>query len=455
MYTTESTHAGYDPDRLHAVRTREDAMFRSRIPRSLELAARARRSMPNGVPMAWMAGLYRHPPLFVVEGSGALFRDVDDHTYLDMNQADLSTNCGYGPAPVVAAGGERLRLGSQFLLPTEDAIVVSELLAERFAVPFWQYTLSASSANTEALRLARVATGRDMIVVFQGAYHGHLDDTLVEREGARTVPGLLGISAQVAQRARVVSFNRPDALDAALAPGDVAAVITEPALTNLGVVQPAPDFHTHLRAVTQQMGTLLILDETHTQMAAWGGLTRELSLEPDIVTLGKSLGGGVAIGAYGMSETLAHVMERHLDIDIGPHGLATGGTMYANALCLATARAALQGVLTPEGYQRVKILGARLADGIERTASTHGLAWCAHRLGGRSGFCLRPTLPLNAEDAALSIDIDFIDTRRVFMANRDIWEAIATAGPAASFAHTDRDIDRYLDVLNSFLDEIT
>ena len=452
---TESTHAGYNPDRLRAVRAREDGMFLSRIPRSLELAARARRSMPNGVPMAWMAGLYRHPPLFVVEGSGALFRDVDGHTYLDMNQADLSMNCGYGSPPVVAAGGERLRQGSQFLLPTEDAIIVSELLAERFGVPFWQYTLSASSANTEALRLARVATGRDMIVVFHGGYHGHLDDTLVEREGATTVPGLLGTSAQVAQRARVVPFNRPDALEAALAPGDVAAVITEPALTNVGVVQPAPDFHAYLRAVTQQTGTLLILDETHTQMAAWGGLTRELGLEPDMVTLGKSLGGGVAIGAYGMSETLAQVMERHLDIDIGPPGLATGGTMYANALCLATARAALQDVLTREGYQRVNTLGARLADGIERAASTHGLAWRAHRLGGRSGFCLRPTLPLDAEDAALSMDIDFIDTRRVFMANRGIWEAIATAGPAASFAHTDTDIDRYLDVLNSLLDEIT
>ncbi len=446
--------SGYDPERMHAVRIREEALFRSRIPRSLELAARAHRSMPVGVPMAWMAGLYRHPPLYVVDSEGASFRDIDERTYLDMNQADLSMNCGYGPPSVVAAGSERLRQGSQFLLPTEDAIVVSELLAERFGLPFWQYTLSATGANIEALRLARVATGRDRIVVFQGSYHGHLDDTLVEHEGGTTVPGLLGISAQVAQKARVIPFNRPDALEAALVPGDVAAVITEPALTNVGVVQPTPDFHAYLRAVTRQAGTFLILDETHTQMAAWGGLTRELGLLPDVVTLGKSLGGGVAVGAYGMSEALARVMERHLDIDIGPHGLATGGTMYANALCMATARAALQDVLTREAYQRVNALGARLANGIEHTAATHGLAWRAHRLGGRSGFCLQPVLPLDADDAALSLDSDFIDTRRVFMANRGIWEAIATAGPAASFAHTETDIDRYLDVLNSFLDEI-
>jgi glutamate-1-semialdehyde 2,1-aminomutase len=451
----KSTPAGYDQDRLHTVRVREDALFRSRIPRSLELAARARRSMPDGVPMAWMAGLYRHAPIFVEEGSGAYFRDVDGNTYLDMNQSDMSMNCGYGSPLVVAIGSESLRKGSQFLLPTEDAIVVSELLAERFGIPYWQYTLSASSANTEALRLARVATGRDKIVVFHGSYHGHIDDTLVESKGATSVPSLLGTSIQVANLTRVVPFNQPDALAAALSPGDVSAVITEPALTNIGVVQPEPDFHSFLRAVTRQADTLMILDETHTQMAAWGGLTRKLGLDPDIVTLGKSLGGGIAIGAYGMSETLARVMERHLDIDIGPSGLATGGTMYANALSLATARAALQDILTFEGYQQVNVLGTHLADCIEHAALKHGLAWRAHRLGGRSGFCLRPTLPLNAEDAALSLDIDFIDTRRVFMANRGIWEAIATTGPSASFAHSNADIVYYLDVLNSFLDEIS
>jgi glutamate-1-semialdehyde 2,1-aminomutase len=449
------TPAGYNPERLQALREREDEMFHARIPRSLELSARARQRMPNGVPMAWMAGLYRHPPLFVVEGSGPSFTDVDGNTYLDMNQADLSMNCGYAPPSVVKAGAQRLLQGSQFLLPTEDAIVVSELLAERFDLPFWQYTLSASSANVEALRLARVATGREMIVVMQGAYHGHLDDTLVEREGARTVPALLGISAQVARRARVIPFNQPDALDEVLAPGDVAAVIAEPALTNIGVVQPAPGFHAHLRAATRQVGSLLILDETHTQMAAWGGLTRTLGLEPDIVTLGKSLGGGVAIGAYGMTEPLAQLMESHLDSDVGAPGLATGGTLYANALSLATARAALQDVLTREGYERVTALGTQLADGIERVIAAHGLPWRAHRLGGRSGFCLRPILPLNAEDAALSLDSTFIDTRRVYMANHGMWDAIATAGPAASFAHTNTDIDRYLAVLDTFLEKIT
>ena len=188
----------------------------------------------------------------------------DQFTKHRRSNPDQERHCSKRSSPnsILEARFPTLRV--RFCLPFRS------FTTERFGVPFWQYTLSASSANTEALRLARVATRRDRIVVFQGAYHGHLDDTLVERTGATTVPGLLGTSAQVAQRTRVVPFNRPDALEAALAPGDVAAVITEPALTNVGVVQPAPDFHAYMRAITQQMGTLLILDETHTQMAAWG-----------------------------------------------------------------------------------------------------------------------------------------------------------------------------------------
>jgi glutamate-1-semialdehyde 2,1-aminomutase len=188
-------------------------------------------------------------------------------------------------------------------------------------------------------------------------------------------------------------------------------------------------------------------------MAAYGGLTNLWRLEADMVSLGKSLGGGVAIGAYGMSRQLAEVMERHHDVDVGAPGLAVGGTMYANALSLAAARAALEQVLTPAGYDHVRALGTRLADGIDALIARHGLPWKAHRLGGRSGYCLRPDWPRNAEQGAQSIDVAFIDARRVFMANRGVWEAIATAGPAASFAHVPGDIEHYLDVLAAFLDE--
>ena len=443
------------PGRLGALRAREDAAFTARIPRSRALAEEAARVMPSAVPMAWMAGCYRHPPLYVAGGEGARFRDVDGNVYLDFNQADLSMNCGFGPPAVADAVDARFRKGSSFLLPTEDAIAVSRALGARFGLSFWQYTLSASAANAEAIRLARLATGREGVVFFAGKYHGHTDELLVAGDEAGCRPELLGLRRDAGRGARMVPFNDRDALARALGAGDIACIVTEPALTNVGVVLPEPGFLEDVRDLANTHGSLLILDETHTHMAAYGGLTRAWGLAPDMVTLGKSLGGGVPIGAWGMTEALAETMSRHLDSDIDPRpGLAAGGTMYANALSLAAARAALDHVLTVEGYARVARLGARLADGIEALIATHDLPWRAHRLGGRSGFCLAPELPRDAAQAAVSLDPELIDGRRIFMANRGLWDAIASAGPAASFAHEEADIDAYLAALAEFLAEI-
>jgi glutamate-1-semialdehyde 2,1-aminomutase len=234
----------------------------------------------------------------------------------------------------------------------------------------------------------------------------------------------------------------------------VAAVITEPALTNVGVVQPADGFHAGVRERTRAHGALLVLDETHTQTAAFGGLTRAWGLEPDVVTLGKSLGGGVPIGAYGMTADLRDWMEHHVDAHGRVAGLAVGGTTYANPLSLAAAVATLRHVQTPAAFERAAALGAQLADGIEAAAARYGLPWRAHRLGGRSGYCLEPELPRDARDAERSLDVELIDTRRLFMANRGVWDAIAGAGPAASFAHTAADVEEYLRVLEAFICEV-
>ena len=249
--------------------------------------------------------------------------------------------------------------------------------------------------------------------MFRGHYHGHLDDTLVTGDERSARPELLGVNPRAAADTRVVGFNDADALERVLAGGDVAAVITEPALTNVGVVAPRDDFHARVRALTREHGALLILDETHTQTAAYGGLTRAWALEPDIVTLGKSLGGGVPIGAYGMTGDLRDWMEHHLDAYGRAVGLATGGTTYANPLSLAAAVAVLSAIQTPEGFERTAVLGAQLADGIEATAARHGLPWRAHRLGGRSGDCLEPQLPRDAADAERSIDAELVDARRL------------------------------------------
>jgi glutamate-1-semialdehyde 2,1-aminomutase len=443
-----------DRDRLAAVHAREREQFERRTRRSAELIARGRRHLPDGVPMAWMAGLYDHRTIYVAHGEGCRFTDVDGNSYVDFNQADLSASCGFAPPAVLEAMAERAARGLQFLLPVEEGIELAELLAERYGLPAWQFTLAASGANAEAVRLARHRTGRELIVVFGGHYHGHIDDMLVAGNESGVHPELLGVNPRATADTRLVPFNDLDALSRVLAGEEVAAVITEPALTNVGVVMPADDFHAGVRALARERGALLILDETHTQTAAFGGLTHAWGLEPDVVTLGKSLGGGVPIGAYGMTADLGEWMERHRDAYGRSVGLATGGTTYANPLSLAAAVAVLRHVQTLEAFERTAALGAQLADGIEAAAARHGLSWRAHRLGGRSGYCLEPELPRDADDAERSLDHELIDARRLYMANRGVWDAIASAGPAASFAHMADDVDEYLAVLDAFLGDV-
>ena len=252
----------------------------------------------------------------------------------------------------------------------------------------------------------------------------------------------------------ILPFNDLAALESVLATQHVALVLTEPALTNCTLVQPDPGFLQGVRELTRQYGTLLCLDEAHTFQFGYGGLTGSWRLETDFVVLGKGLGSGIAFALYGMSEAIARHLEQHTDSDAGQVGLATGGTLYASALAVAAARASLEEVLTPANYQRIEKLGGRLADGLRQLIKRHQLPWQAFQLGPRAGFCLTPELPRTGATANLSIDVEFIDCRRVYMANRGIWDAIISAGPQVSFAHTEADVDTYLHVVGEFLAEL-
>ena len=415
--------------------------------------------MPGGVPMSWMASLYAHPPIFAATGDGAWVTDVDGHRYLDMNQADMSMACGYAPPAVVEAVKARMAAGSQFLLPTEDAIEVAEELARRWDLPCWQFTLSASTANAEVIRLARHATGRERILMFDGKYHGHIDDSLVMLVEGEVRPELAGLPSSAAARAVLVPFNDLKAAEAVLAGRDIACVMVEPALTNTGVVLPAPGFLEGLREATRKSGTVLAFDETHTMVCAPGGLKSAWRLDCDAVAFGKSLGGGVAIGAYGLSRDLARHLEEPPLVPGAPMesvgGVATGGTLYANALSLAAARAALRYVLTPDGYARTAALGARLADGLDAAFRDAGLPWRAQRLFCRSGFTFAPELPVSAAEARRLARPDLYALLRLWMANRGVWESIAQAGPTVSFAMTGADMDFYLGRFRDFLSELT
>jgi glutamate-1-semialdehyde aminotransferase len=442
-------------DKLESLRAREVARFHARTPRSRALYEQSRTLMPNGVPSSWMAAFYPGTEIFVARGAGAHFEDVDGNSYLDMTQCDLSMVCGFGPPAVARAVAERFAAGSHFLLPTEDAIAVCRLLAGRFGMPFWQFTLSASSANTEAIRIARLATGHDKVLIFGGKYHGHIDETLVNGKADGAEPAHHGLPRSVEQHTVVVPFNDLDAVESALRQGDIACILTEPVMTNIGVIRPDDGFLAGLRQLTQRHGALLVIDETHTQVAGFGGFTRAWRLQPDILTLGKCVGGGVPIGAYGVTPALNELIERNTEPQIvDGKTLAVGGTTYGNALNMAAARAALESVLTEDGYARVTRLGAALADGIDRLIAERALPWRTYRLGNRSGLCLQQTLPRNAVEAAACISRPLNHALRPFMANRGIWEPIHVHGPSISFAHTAQDLDTYLAAFATLLDEL-
>jgi glutamate-1-semialdehyde 2,1-aminomutase len=446
--------AAIDRARLRELQHREESLFHERRPRSRQLLERARRSLIKGVPMSWMWGLYRHPPPFIAAGRGASFEDIDGNRYLDFNLGDLALTAGFGHPAIVAAVEQAMRRGAHFLLPVEEAIAVGEELARRTELPFWQFTLSASGANAEVVRIARALTGRQKIAVFDGHYHGHLDATLVERHDAGVVPSMTGLAAGVERDTLILPFNDLAAAERALHSREVAVVLTEPALTNCTLVLPQPGFLSELHRVCRERGTLLCLDEAHSFQFAFGGLARGWSAPCDFLVLGKGLGTGVPFGLYGMSAAVADYVGAHTYADMGPPGLATGGTTYGSPLAVLTAQAALEQVLTEENYRRVAALGTRLAEGLQHAFNAVRLPWRALCLGPRSGYCLFPELPRNGAEAARSIDLELIAARRLYFANRGLWDAIASAGPQVSFAHSAGDVDAYVGVAQEFLREV-
>jgi glutamate-1-semialdehyde 2,1-aminomutase len=450
---------GIDLARVRELREEEDARFVAERPRSLALQEQARRSMPRGVPMAWMDDLYDHPPVWVTRGEGANFTDVDGHTYLDMYVADMSAFCGHAPGPVIDAVARRMERGNQFLLPGEDAIAVAEHLADRYALPMWQFTLSATQANTEVIRLAREVTGREVVLMFDGKYHGEGDATLVVLEDGEVVPELRGLPAGMSAQARIVQFNDVAAVEAALRPGDVALVLAEPAMTNAGFLLPRPGFHQALRRATRDAGTLLALDETHTLVCAYGGLARAWELEPDFLTLGKAIAAGVPLAAYGMHHEIASLVappeESRVVSGVVVDEVATGGTLFANALSMAAGRAALLGVLTEQAFARTASLGERMADGLRTAIGRAGLAWSVAQEGAHASYFFAPEAPTDGAGSRAADHAGLRALIRVFMANRGVWESGWWLGPTVSVAHGADDVDRYVELFGEFVTEVT
>jgi glutamate-1-semialdehyde 2,1-aminomutase len=451
-----SVTAAMDRDRLRELLRAEEDRFTDQHPRSRELFEQGKRSLLAGVPMPWMtewAGAY---PVFVEEATGARFTDVDGNSYVDFCLGDTGAMTGHSPAATAEAIADQATRGITLMLPTEDSAWVGEELGRRFGLPYWQFTLTATDANRATIRLARAITGRPKILVYAWCYHGTVDETFaIEVDGeTRSRPYNVGPPVDLAETTRAIEWNDVEALDAALSEGDVACVLAEPAMTNIGIILPEPGYHDALRSLTREHGTLLAIDETHTLSAGPGGYTRAHGLEPDFVTLGKPIAGGVPAAAYGMSAEVADRVAAYIDtLEVSDVG-GIGGTLSGNALSLAATRATLERVLTDEAFDRMIKLGKRFETGVDDVIVAHGAPWHVTRLGCRVEYGFRPTPPRNGSEAAASTDRELERFLHLHALNRGIlmtpFHNMALMCPAT----TEADVDDHTRAFSNALDSL-
>jgi len=439
---------------LSSLLAEERARFAAEHPRSAAAHAEATPHLLGGVPMPWMAKWAGGFPVYLAEAHGARVVDLDGHEYADLCLGDTGAMAGHSPRPTVDAVRERLeaRGGATVMLPTEDAAWVGAELARRFGVPQWQFTLTATDANRFALRFCRQLTGRRKVLVFSWCYHGSVDETFVVLEDGRprAREGLVGAAVDPTETTAVVEFNDLPALEAALTGQEIACVLAEPALTNIGIVLPEPGFWDGVRAACSRTGTLLIIDETHTLSAGPGGCTRAWGLEPDLVTLGKAIGGGVPIGAYGVSKAVAERMAADTEGDYEDAG-GVGGTLAGNALSLAAARATLADVLTADAFARMTALQERFTAGVRATIARHGLPWCVVELGARAEYRFAPEPPRTGAESAAVADTELEDYLHLAVLNRGVlitpFHNMALMSPATTEAEVDRHTEAFADAV--------
>jgi glutamate-1-semialdehyde 2,1-aminomutase len=439
-----------------ALLERELERFDREHPRSRELAGQARGSLLSGVPMPWMIRWPGGFPVFAAEAHGARFTDVDGHEYVDFCLGDTAAMTGHSPEPTVRALREQGAHGITLMLPSEDSLWVAEELSRRFGLARWQFALTATDANRFAIRLARELTGRPKILVFNWCYHGSVDETFASLENGRVVSreGNVGPPVPLDETTRVVEWNDVEALERELAHGDVACVLAEPALTNIGIVLAEPGFHDALRAATREAGTLLIIDETHTLCAGPGGYTAAYDLEPDVLTVGKAIGAGVPAAAYGFSAEVAGRLEAMLPADERADVGGIGGTVAANVLSLAATRATLAEVLTEEAFERMIALGERFEAGVADVVERHGLPWHVTRLGCRVEYLFRPDRPRAGSEAAAGGNALLDRLIHLYALNRGIlltpFHNMALMSPAT----TEADVDRHTKVFDEAASEL-
>ncbi len=407
----------------------------------------------SGAPMHWMRDWATPFPIVVEDAEGATLTDIDDNVYDDFCLGDTPGMFGHGLPQVAHAAAEQLRRGATYMLPTEEAAEVGALLAQRFGLPYWQATLSASDANRALIRWARAVTGKPVIVVFDGCYHGMVEDCFVTLEGQRTImdPGLIGQVHDYAPTTRVVPFNDITALESALAAGDVAAVLAEPAMTNCGMILPTPLYHAALRALTRKAGALLILDETHTFSTGPGGAARAWGLEPDALVIGKAIAGGAPAAVWGVSAELAARMGA---VPRGQGRSGVGTTLAGNAFSIAAIGAVLREVATEAAYAAMLAGTDYLVAGLRKLISRRQLPWSVAHIGARAEIVFAPEPPKSAAAMRTALaQHDLNHALHLYLINRGVLIAPFHMMMLVSPVTTGQQIDRLIAAIDAFAQE--
>ncbi len=386
----------------------EQKRFLEKHPKSGEMFAAAKNVMPGGVPMSWMAKWPGAYPVFVESAQGARFIDVDKNIYIDFCLGDTGSMTGHSPEPTVKAIRDQVGKGLTAMLPTQDAVVVSTELVKRFGLPLWQFTVSATDANRHVIRYSRHITGKKKIIVIDRCYHGSVDETFATLDSdGNTIAreGNIGAPVPLEETTRVVEFNNLSSMEEALAHGDVAAILMEPAMTNVGIVLPDDGYLHSVGELAKQYGALWIIDETHTISVGPGGMTGALALKPDFLTIGKAIAGGIPTGTFGMTREVAAAISTRIALDqIDTGGI--GGTLAGNALSLAAMRATLTEVLTPKAFEAMIALGTRWSDGVQAAINEFNLPWHCNRLGARGEYVFQSKAPRTGREAADAGDFE-------------------------------------------------
>jgi glutamate-1-semialdehyde 2,1-aminomutase len=426
MKRGKTMNLGVDLTKTAAAFAHELRMFELSHPRSAELYHQGLENYLYGAPMHWMQQWPGSYPIYVTRAEGATLFDVDDNRYVDFALGDTGAMYGHAHPATVKAISDQLAKGSTFMLPTEDSIWVGQELARRFGLRYWQITTSATDANRFVLRLCRMITGRNKIVVFNWNYHGSVDESQVElTPGKGMVPrqDVHHNGLDHRQTTRLVEFNDISALEEALSHGDVACVLTEPVMTNIGMVPPEPGFHETLRRITERFDVPLVIDETHSISTGVSGYTGKYGLRPDFFVLGKAIGGGIPIAIWGVSEEMAKRIWKvrpHFQPGGPINHFGFGGTLAGSALQVAALKASLEKVMTKENFELMERMAARFEQGTSEVIRKHGLPWHLTRIGARVEYLFLDHPPKNGGEAHLGRHALLEAYIHLFLMNRGI-----------------------------------